>query len=103
MRGMTKWEDTAEFYRFPIASVSKEDLEARGFDVSLIDGLSHFQPQPITYQDGYPAIPLQLLLEQALLGRLIILHQGEPFIQEFLRVTCKSVWIDILNLSSFRF
>jgi len=38
MRGMTKWEDTAEFYRFPIASVSKEDLEARGFNVSLIDG-----------------------------------------------------------------
>lgn len=38
MRGMQKWEDTAEFYRFPIASVSKEDLEARGFDVSLIDG-----------------------------------------------------------------
>lgn len=35
---MTKWEDTAEFYRFPIASVSKEDLEARGFNVSLIDG-----------------------------------------------------------------
>ncbi len=35
---MTKWEDTAEYYRFPIASVSKEDLEARGFDVTLIDG-----------------------------------------------------------------
>ena len=38
MRGMQKWEDTAEFYRFPIASVSKEDLEARGFDVSHING-----------------------------------------------------------------
>lgn len=37
MRGMTKWEETAEHYRFPIASVSKEDLEARGYDVANID------------------------------------------------------------------
>ena len=71
MRGMTKWEDTAEFYRFPIASVSKEDLEARGFDVSLIDG--------------------DKMIELA--ARM----------EEEYRVTCKSVWIDILNLSSFRF
>lgn len=37
MRGMTKWEETAEHYRFPIVSVSKEDLEASGYDVANIN------------------------------------------------------------------
>lgn len=38
MKGLVKWQETAEYYRFPIASVSKEDLESRGFDVAAIDG-----------------------------------------------------------------
>ena len=50
----------------------------------LIDGLRHLQSESITYQDGNPSLLRQFLLEQALLGRLIVLRQGKPFIQEFL-------------------